>query len=125
MGRILSSELVRALRIPGALVLCTSAALVLLVFGQSSAAVGVVIGFLLYAGNAFLLIEAGRALLRGGQGGRIAVAISAVGRLLLLGLLLAAVFVFLGRAAGLGACGALFACQVHLRLPMRETGVAT
>jgi hypothetical protein len=124
MRRIVSSGAFRALRVPGAFVLCGGVALALLAFGQSLAAVGVMIGAVLYAGNALLLVESGRALLRGEGGGRIAVALSAVGRMLLLGILLALVFVFLGRSAGLGACGGLLASQVHLVLPMRQTGVA-
>jgi len=83
------------------------------------------IGCVLYAANAFFLVEIGRALLEGGRGTRTRVAVSAVGRLLLLGILLAGIFVLLGRPAGLGACGGLLVSQVNLQLPIRRTGVVT
>ena len=83
------------------------------------------IGCVLFGANGFLLVETGRALLGERQGVRARVAVSAVGRLLLLGVLLAGAFLLLGRQAGLGACGGLLAAQVNLQLPVRRTGVVT
>ena len=116
----------RALRVGSAFLFCGLIALTLLGFRQSTAAGGVMLGFALYAANAFMLVETGRALLAGGQrGGRGAVVASALGRILLLGVLLAGVFLLLGRVAGIGACGGLLVSQVNLHFPMRRTGVAT
>lgn len=96
----------------------------LVALGRPSAGGGVMIGFVLFAGNVLLLLEAGRALLGGDRrGGRAAVVASTFGRLLLLGLALAGVFVGLGRSVGIGACGGLLLAQVHLHLPVRRTGV--
>jgi hypothetical protein len=120
-----SSEAFRALRIGSALFSCAAIAIVLLVFRQWAAAGGVMIGCLLYVGNSLLLVEIGRALLAGSRGARTAAAFSAVGRFILLGLALAAAFLFLGREAGIGACGGLFVSQVNLHRPIRRTGVAT
>jgi len=83
------------------------------------------IGCVLFAANGFLLVEVGRVLLGERQGVRTRVAVSAVGRLLLLGVFLAGVFLVLGRPAGLGACGGLLVAQVNLQLPVRRTGVVT
>jgi len=105
--------------------LCCTIAVALLLFGEASAAGGVMLGFLMFAGNGFLLVEISRALLLGESAGRLAGALSAVGRILLLGVLLSGVFLLLGRSIGLGACGGLLASQVHLHLPIRRTGVAT
>jgi len=119
-------EPLKALRIGSAFLFCGVIALVAVVLGAREAAGGVMIGFVLFAANALLLVEVGRTLLGGeGRGGRVAVAVSSVGRLLLLGVLLAAVFLFLGRSAGVGACGGLLASQVNLHLTSRRTGVAT
>jgi len=120
-----TSDAFRALRIGSALLLCVALAGLLLILGEASAAIGVGIGFALFAGNGFLLIEVGRSLLGSGRRVRPGIALSAVGRLLLLGIVLAAVFLFLGRSAGVGACGGLLASQVNLHFPIRRTGVAT
>jgi hypothetical protein len=105
---------------------CGAIAAILLLVGQGSVAGGMMLGFLLFVGNGILMVEAGRTLLgRGGSRARIAVAGSSFGRLLLLGLLLAGIFHFLGRSAGMGACGGLLVSQVNLHLPIRRTGVAT
>ena len=95
-----TSDAFRALRIGSALLLCVALA-------------------------GLLLIEVGRSLLGSGRRVRPGIALSAVGRLLLLGIVLAAVFLFLGRSAGVGACGGLLASQVNLHFPIRRTGVAT
>ena len=119
-------EPINTLRIGSAFLLCGAIALVLLVLGHREAAGGVMIGVALYTANGILLVEVGRAFLGGeGRGGRVAVAVSAVGRFLFLGVLLAAVFLFLGRSVGIGACGGLLVSQVNLHLTSRRTGVAT
>ena len=125
MRRIHTSEAFRALRIGSALLLCAAASGLLWVFGRPSAAAGVGIGFALFAGNVLLLFEIGRTLLGGRRGAKAGVALSAIGRLMLLGILLAAVGLFLGRSAVLGACGGLLLSQVNLHFPIRRTGVAT
>jgi hypothetical protein len=84
------------------------------------------IGCALYAANAFLLVEIGRAFLEGGRGARAGFAAFTLGgRFLLLAILLAAVFVLLGRPVGIGACGGMLVSQVNLHFPIRRTGVAT
>jgi hypothetical protein len=116
----------RALRIGSAFLFCALISIVLLVVGQHVVAGGLMLGFAFYAANAFLLVETGRALLTSGQrGGRGAVVASAIGRIALLGVLLAGVFLIMGKMAGIGACGGLLVSQVNLHLPMRRTGVAT
>jgi hypothetical protein len=124
------SEPLKALRIGSGFLFCGVIALVVFALGYRAAAGGVMIGHVLYTANALLLVEVGRAFLgaegRGsGRGGRTAVGVSAVGRFLFLGVLLAAVFVFLGRSAGIGACGGLLVSQVNLHLTNRGTGVVT
>jgi len=124
MSSLCLSESLRELRIGSGFLLCGILALALVVAGRSGVAGGVMVGFALFAGNVLLLLEAGRALLGGARRGvRAAVVASTLGRFLLVGLVLAAVFVFLGRPAGLGACGGLFLAQVNLHLPIRR-GVA-
>jgi hypothetical protein len=118
------TEAYRALRIGSALLFCGAISLLLLLLGERLPAAGVMIGLALYAGNAFLLVEIGRALLSERRG-RVAAIGSAAGRFILLGVVLAGVFVFLGREAGIGACGGLLASQVNLHFPIRRTGVAT
>jgi len=124
MRRTHASEALRALRIGSALLLCLAIAVVLFALRQAAAAGGILIGFALYFGNALLLVEIGRALVREERHARAAVAVAAAGRLVLLGVLLAGVFLVLGKPAGLGACGGLLASQVNLHLPMRRPGVA-
>ncbi|MGB2983563.1 MAG: hypothetical protein WBC63_06860 [Candidatus Bipolaricaulia bacterium] len=115
----------KALRIGSAFLFCGAIAVILLPLGYREAAGGMMIGFALYTANALLLVESGRALLGGSRrGGRVAVAVSSVGRFLLLGVLLAAVFLFLSRPTGIGACGGLLVSQVNLHLTSRRTGVA-
>jgi len=119
-------EPLKALRIGSAFLFCGLIALILLGFRQRATAGGLMLGFAFYLANALLLIETGRALLADGQrGGRGAVVASALGRIVLLGVLLAGVFLLLGRMAGIGACGGLLVSQVNLHFPMRRTGVAT
>ena len=125
MRRTQTSEAFRALRVGSALLLCGGLAVVLLALGQGAAAGGVIVGCAFYALNAFLLFETGRALLEGGQAVRFRVGVSAVGRLLLLGVLLAGVFALLGRSTGIGACGGLLISQLNVQLPVRRTGVVT
>jgi len=115
----------RTLRLPAAAGLCCATAIVLLVIGQPMAAAGVAIGFGLFLLNAVFLWEAGRSLLSSGRarGGGMLAGLSSSVRLLLLAVCLAGVFIGLGRAAGLGACGGLFLSQVNLhrpRLPSRR-----
>lgn len=83
------------------------------------------LGLVLFATNGFLLVETGRALIGREESPRAAIALSAVGRILLLGGALAAVFLLIGRPAGLGACGGVLVSQVNLHLPIRRTGVET
>ena len=125
MLRMHLSGMFGALRIGSASLICGTVALILWAVGYVPAAGGMMIGSALYAGNAFLLVETGRSLLLGGRSGRVSATVSAAGRILLLGVLLAAIFLFLGKPVGLGACGGLFISQVNLALPIRRTGVET
>jgi len=122
MPRLLLSELFRLLRLGSGIFLCAVAAGILIAFGRPMAAAGVGIGFALYAINLFFLYEAARGLLsRADSGGpRFLAAASSVGRLLFLGMILTLVFLFLGRAALIGACGGLFLLQVNLHLQRRQ-----
>jgi len=117
------SDTFRALRVGSALLLCGGIAVVLLAIGRGNAAGGILIGWALYVLNAFLLVEVGRALLGGERAARGRVVVSTMGRLLLLGVLVAGVFVLLGRPAGIGACVSLLISQVNLQLPIRRAGV--
>jgi hypothetical protein len=91
--------------------------LVLLAFQSSRAALGAVIGFGLYAANLFLIAEIARGLTReGGPIARRMVAVSAVGRLLLLTVALAALGLSWGREMLLGACGGLLLAQINLHV---------
>ncbi|MFC2081678.1 hypothetical protein ACFLR0_00665 [Candidatus Bipolaricaulota bacterium] len=94
----------------------------LLSFGRVLAALGVVIGVLLFAANLFLLYEAGRSLLSASSSvaGRALAAGSSLARFLMMGVALWLVFAFLGRDALLGACGGLFLSQVSLHFPLRR-----
>ena len=113
----------RLLRVPSALGLCLLAAVILLALGYRWAAVGVGIGFGLYAVNGFFLYETGRSLLSGGSAKTVrwVAAGSSAGRLLLLGMSLGAVGFFLGREAVLGAGGGLLVSQLNLRFPLWKT----
>jgi len=115
----------QTLRLPSAAGLCCAIAIVLLAVGQPTAAAGVAIGYGLFVLNAVFLWEAGRSLMSSARarGGGVLAGLSSSVRLLLLGVCLAGVFIGLGRAAGLGACGGLFLSQVNLhrpRLPLRR-----
>jgi len=78
-------------------------------------------GYALFLLNGFLLYESGRSLLvsRRRKSVRLVVALGSVGRLLLLGLALAAIGLFLSREAVLGAGGGLLISQLNLRFPLR------
>jgi len=81
------------------------------------AALGVGLGIALFGMNLLLLREVARALLRQERRGvKMAAALSSSGRLLLLGILLAAISLGLGRDAVLGACGGLLIAQVNLHV---------
>jgi len=122
MPRLLLSEPVSLLRLGSGFFVCAVVAAILFAFGQRLAAAGVGVGFVLYALNLFFLYETARGLLtRADSGGpRFLAAASSVGRLLFLGIMLTFVFLFLGRAALLGACGGLFLSQVNLHLQRRQ-----
>lgn len=96
--------------------------------GQYSYALGVGLGFALFAGNLLLMLEIGRALLRlnpeGHPNPKPWAAISSSSRLLFLAGALSLIAIYLGRDVVLGACGGFFAAQVNLHIPrwgrMRE-----
>ncbi len=98
-------------------------ALVVGLLGYPRAALGVWIGVALSVGNLVLVHEIARSLLaaRGPRMGRSMALGSSLGRLLLLGILLALVGVYLGREVLLGACGGLLLTQVNLNLPARRS----
>jgi hypothetical protein len=98
------------------------AVVVLLLLTYYAAALGMVLGVLLFAVNLLLLYEAGRSLLSSStpRAGRAIAAGSSVARLLMMGVGLWLVFAFLGREALLGACGGLFLSQVHFHFPLRR-----
>jgi small-conductance mechanosensitive channel len=90
---------------------------VLAMIGKAMAAWGVIMGVALFALNILLLREIARTLLhRKERGVKIATALSSSGRLLLLGIALAAIATGLGRDAVLGACGGLLIAQVNLHV---------
>lgn len=93
------------------------------VLGHPWAAAGLWIGVVLFLGNLFMLHEIGRSLLdaRSRRLGRSMAIGSSLGRILLLGVLLAAVGAALGREALLGACGGLLIAQVNLNLSARRS----
>ena len=80
-------------------------------------------GYGLFLLNGVLLYESGRSLLMGGRrkSVRLVAAFGSAGRLLLLGLALAAIGLFLSREAVLGAGGGLLISQLNLRFPLRGT----
>jgi len=88
--------------------------------GYPWAALGVWIGVALFVGNLLLLHEIAKTLLHAGsrRTGRSMAVGSSLGRFLLLGVLLAAVGITLGREALLGACGGLLIAQVNLHFPL-------
>ncbi len=95
-------------------------ALVAGLLGYPLAALGLWIGVALYIGNLLLLHEIARSLLAAGsrRTGRSMAIGSSLGRMLLMGVLLALVGLTLGREALLGACGGLLITQVNLHLPL-------
>ena len=120
------SGALRALRLRGALLLCLIVAGLLFILGEAEVAYGLALGFLLFVLNGLLLVETGRALLLDRERSpRPVVALSTIGRLLMLGGGLAGTFLLLGRSAGLGACGGLFLSQVHLLLANRLGGLSS
>ena len=98
-------------------------ALVVGLLGHPWAALGVWLGVALFVGNLVLLHEIGRSTLGAGSRriGRSMALGSSLGRLLLLGVLLALVGIYLGREAALGACGGLLITQVNLNLSARTS----
>ena len=126
MPRVFLPSPFKLLRIGSGFSLCAGTAGILVGLGLPLAAAGVGIGFGLYAVNLFFLYETARGLLeRADSGGpRFLAAAASGGRLLFLGVVLSAVFLFLGRGALLGGCGGLFLSQVNLhfqgRLPKGE-----
>ena len=95
-------------------------ALVVGLLGYPLGALGLWIGFALFVANLLLLHEIARSLLAAAsrRTGRSMAIGSSLGRLLLLGVLLALVGFTLGREALLGACGGLLITQVNLHFPL-------
>jgi hypothetical protein len=110
--------LLAPLRVGTSFLICAAGAVVLVCVGQTQAAAGVAIGFVLYVLNGFLMAETARSLAGNASRRHAAVAagFSSTGRLLLLGAGLSVVALFLGRETLLGACGALLAAQVNLHV---------
>ncbi len=96
--------------------LCAGLAGGLAAFGHATAALGVSIGLALHSANVALLYMTLQSLVGGGDARRAGAlaGISAVGRLLVLGLALAGVVVGLGREAFFGAAGGLALAQISL-----------
>ena len=94
------------------------AIVVLLFLGQYKAAGGVALGWGLYAGNLFLIMEIGRSLVRQTSPSKIKAlaALSSTGRLLLLAMALSAVALFLDHAVLFGTIGGLLIGQVNLHV---------
>jgi hypothetical protein len=99
------------------------AVVVLVIVRQYQAAIGVVLGGLLYAGNLVLMMEIGRSLSRQEAASRVKAiaALSSTGRLLFLGVALSAIALFLGRVVLLGACGGFLIAQVNLHILRPES----
>jgi len=112
---------IRSYRLGRAAFVVAVLALVFGLLGYPPAALGLWIGLALFVGNLALLHEIGRSLLGASRRAGRSIAVgSSLGRLLLLGVLLAAVGVGLGREALLGACGGLLIAQTNLSLPSRR-----
>jgi len=102
-----------------ALLLMAVILLVCIGLGEYHIAGGVALGLVLYATNIFLILEMGRALLRGGPASKakLLAALGSAGRLLFLASGLSLIAVFLGREVVLGACGGFLITQVNLHVP--------
>jgi len=113
---------IRAFRLGRYGLIAAGLALALGLLGYPIAACGVWIGAALFVVNLWLMHEIARSLLtaRNRRGGRSIAIGSSLGRLLLLGVLLAVVGMYLGREAVLGACGGLLLAQLNLTLPARR-----
>ncbi len=113
----------RRFRLGRSFLLAAVLALVVGLLGYPWAALGVWIGVALFVGNLVLLHEIARSTLGAGSRriGRSMAIGSSLGRLLLLGVLLALVGICVGREALLGACGGLLLTQVNLNLPARRS----
>lgn len=106
----------REFRLFRLLVICAVPIVVLAGIGNAVAAMGVAAGFAMHVVHVALLAMSLRSLVTGETDDRrfrIATAVSTGGRLVLLAIGLAAIGRFLPRDALWGACGALFAAQVH------------
>jgi len=114
---------IRSYRLGKSFLLAAVSALVVGLLGYPLAALGLWIGIALFVGNVAMLHEIGRSLLTAAnrRSGRSIAVGSSLGRLLLLGVLLAAVGLTLGREALLGACGGLLIAQTNLGLAMRRS----
>jgi hypothetical protein len=102
--------------------LAALAATVVGLLGYPLAAFGIWIGIVLFIGNLAMLYEIGRSLMTAAhrRSGRSIAVGSSLGRLLLLGVLLAAIGFTLGREALLGACGGLLIAQTNLGFSTRR-----
>jgi hypothetical protein len=114
---------IRRFRLGRSFLMAAVLALVVGLLGHPWAALGLWVGVALFVGNLLLLHEVARSLIGVGsrRGGRSMAFGSSLGRLLLLGVLLALVGVYLGREALLGACGGLLITQVNLNLSSRRS----
>ena len=110
---------IRRFRLGRAFLLAAVLAITVGLLGYPWAALGIWLGVGLFVGNLLLLHEIARSTLGAGSRriGRSMAIGSSLGRLLLLGVLLALVGIYLGREALLGACGGLLITQVNLNLP--------
>lgn len=113
---------IRAFRLGRCVLIAAGLALALGLLGYPTAVCGVWIGVALSGVNLWLMHEIARSLLtaRNRRGGQSMAIGSSLGRLLLLGTLLAVVGVYLGREALLGTCGGLLLAQLNLTLPARR-----
>jgi len=110
---------IRSYRLGRSFFLAAVFALVLGLLGYVHAALGIWIGIALFVGNLLLHHEIARSLLaaHSARAGRSMAIGSSLGRMILLGVLLALVGIWLGREALLGTCGGLLLAQVNLSLP--------
>jgi len=113
---------IRSYRLGRSILLAAVSALVVGLLGYPLAALGLWIGVALFVGNVAMIHEIGRSLMAAAnrRSGRAIAVGSSIGRLLLLGVLLAAVGLTLGRGALVGACGGLLIAQTNLGLSTRR-----
>ncbi|MCD5415532.1 hypothetical protein LR032_00230 [Candidatus Bipolaricaulota bacterium] len=110
-------ELISLFRLRSALLLCCGTILFAAFFDMGSAPFGTLIGYGLFALNAFFLYESGRSLINVNSSakGRVIASLASLSRILFLGIALG-LTAQLGTATLLFACGGLLLGQLNLQL---------